>query len=108
MQDKCRATLREHSYQRALLSQRDNSIASLCKYFNDDVISSSLRSPILRHYSQFFVQRTENNMVLDQYVLFNPNGICIIGLAESHYLIRNHHTCCSLKWGVCICETDHL
>lgn len=100
MKEKCQSTLREQSYKRSLMKQRDTSIDMLCKYFNDCSLSSSLRSPSLRYYSRFFVKRSENDICLDQYVLFNPNGICAIGLAESHDLIRKHRTCNSLLWGV--------
>lgn len=100
MKDKCYAARRDQSYQLSLLKQKELTISQLCEYFQDSILSSSIKAPVLRHYSQLFVLRTINSICLDQYVLFNPNSICIIGLAPSHSIIRNHHRCCSIQWGV--------
>lgn len=100
MKDKCNAARRDQSYQLSLLKQKELTISQLCEHFQDSVLSSSLKAPVLRHYSQLFVLRTINSICLDQYVLFNPNSICIIGLAPSHSIMRNHHRCCSIQWGV--------
>ena len=96
MKEKCQSTLRDESHQRNLLKQKDELMERVSNYLGCVYLFPSS----LRGYSHFFVMRTIEHCCLDQYVLMNANGVCIIGLAASHSLIRYHHECHSIQWGV--------
>ena len=92
--------MREQSGQLKRQSERDEQLTLLAKAFQDPLLTRSLYSPSLQNYSRLFVMRSVDGLCCDQYVLLNGNGICVVGLAESHYLIRQHMNIAQISFGV--------
>lgn len=92
--------MREQSGQLKRQSERDEQLTILTKAFQDPLLTRSLYSPSLQNYSRLFVMRSVDGLCCDQYVLLNGNGICVVGLAESHHLIRNHMNIVQIAFGV--------
>ena len=97
---KCQAVMREQNSQLKCLRERDQLLQDLSAVFNDRQITLSLYSPCLQQYTRLFVKRSEQDRCVDQYILVHFNGICIMGLAESHFFVRNHLQMRSLQYGV--------
>lgn len=92
--------MREQNSRLKCLKARDQVLQDLSSVFHDQKITLSLYSPCLQHYTRLFIKRSEQERCVDQYILLHSNGICIMGLAESHFLIRNHLQVQSLQYGV--------
>ena len=105
---KCQAAMREQNSQLRCLKERDQQLHELAALFKDPQITLSLYSPYLRQYSRLFVKRSEHDQCVDQYILLHFNGICIMGLAESHFFVRNHLQVQSLHYGVFVSFVFHI
>ena len=92
--------MRDQSNQLKRQAERDALLTSLATTLCDPELTRSLFSPNLHNYSRLFVAQTHQGLCCDQYVLLNGNGICIIGLAETHFLIRQHLTIEQIEYGV--------
>ncbi|KAK8808996.1 hypothetical protein WA171_001124 [Blastocystis sp. BT1] len=100
LKTKCQAVMREQNSQLKCLKDRDKLLQDLSAVFDDRQITLSLYSPCLQQYTRLFVKRLEHDRCVDQYILLHFNGVCIMGLAESHFFIRNHLQIQSLQYGV--------
>ena len=100
LKTKCQAVMREQNSQLKCLKDRDKLLQDLSAVFDDRQITLSLYSPCLQQYTRLFVKRLEHDRCVDQYILLHFIGVCIMGLAESHFFIRNHLKIQSLQYGV--------
>ena len=92
--------MRDQSTQLKRQAERDALLTSLAATLRDSELTRSLFSPNLHNYTRLFVVQTQQGLCCDQYVLLNGNGICIIGLAETHFLIKNHMKIEQIEYGV--------
>lgn len=105
---KCQKAMREQSSHLREYESRDRLLHSISSKLNDPQLTYSLFSPSLQNYTRYFVKRKEGEKRVDQYVLMNANGICVLGLAETHEFVRNHKQVQSIEFGVVIIVKSEL
>ena len=92
--------MREQSNHLREYESRDRLLHSISSKLNDPQLTYSLFSPSLQNYTRYFVKRKEGERTVDQYVLVNANGMCVVGLAETHEFVRSHKQVQSIEFGV--------
>ncbi|KAK8810316.1 hypothetical protein WA538_002891, partial [Blastocystis sp. DL] len=97
---KCQEAMRDQSSHLREYESRDRLLHSISSKLNDPQLTHSLFSPSLLNYTRYFVKRKEGERTVDQYVLMNSNGICVLGLAETNDFVRNHKQVQSIEFGV--------
>ena len=100
---KCQEAMRDQSSHLREYESRDRLLHSISSKLNDPQLTYSLFSPSLLNYTRYFVKRKEGERTVDQYVLMNSNGICVLGLAETNDFVRNHKQVQSIEFGVSTC-----